>query len=79
MSYHASNAIFTLIGALTFIGIFSLIIYIVVRIIKHIIKFTIKTYFEERRLDMLYRGTTSQSTSTPPSYQPGSQGKEHQE
>lgn len=60
-------------------GIFILLIYLLAyRIPKALIKFAIEKYFQERRMDIVYR-QGSQSTSSAPSYQISQQGEHHQE
>ena len=61
------------------IGIFILLIYVLAyRIPKALIKFAIEKYFQEKRMDAVYRGN-SQIPPTAPSYQVSQQGEHHQE
>lgn len=61
------------------VGIMILFIYILFyRIPKALIKFAIEKYFQERRMDMVYRQGSQLPPSTPP-HQTGQQSHHHQE
>ncbi len=68
-----------LISLLFFVGIIILIVYVLAyRIPKALIKYAIRTYFEEKRLnDLMYAARPgSQPASSAPAYQTGQHGPE---